>query len=297
MHQQVLGDGEPRGRPGRDGVGRDGGGRDGGGRDGGGRDGGGHHAGDGRSARVSPVPVHARRRHGSPTGAGERPSPIDSEAAVTYGTRTDEEPAAPMTFPFADADPKVRRRLLMRSGLRIVLTSAVLLVVYYSIPLADLSGGTALLAFVACVITFLGVVAWQVQAIVSAPYPNLRAAEAVGMAVPLLIVLFALVYQSMSDAQPGTFSQPLSRTGALYFTITVLATVGFGDIVPTTDGARLLVSAQMVLDLLLVGVVLRVLTHAASRARASAGGGRPAGRRPAGRRRRRRRTTPAGAGG
>ena len=34
----------------------------------------------------------------------------------------------------------------------------------------------------------------------------------------------------MAASDPAGFSQPLDRTTALYFTMTVLATVGFGDI-------------------------------------------------------------------
>jgi hypothetical protein len=54
----------------------------------------------------------------------------------------------------------------------------------------------------------------------------------------------------------------MSRVGALYFTVTVFATVGFGDIVPVTDAARIVVMVQMVGDLVLVGVGVRVLLGA-----------------------------------
>jgi voltage-gated potassium channel len=64
------------------------------------------------------------------------------------------------------------------------------------------------------------------------------------------------------------FSQPsLTRMDALYFTITVFATVGFGDITPTAQTSRLLVTVQMVLDLVLIGVVIRVFLSAVDRAR------------------------------
>ena len=37
---------------------------------------------------------------------------------------------------------------------------------------------------------------------------------------------------------------------------TVLSTVGFGDITPRTDPTRVMVSIQMLLDLVLIGVVV-----------------------------------------
>ena len=39
--------------------------------------------------------------------------------------------------------------------------------------------------------------------------------------------------------------------------------MGFGDITPRTDAASLIVSAQMLLDLAIIGVVVRLLLNAA----------------------------------
>lgn len=48
--------------------------------------------------------------------------------------------------------------------------------------------------------------------------------------------------------------------GAMYFTVTVAVTVGFGDIVAQTDLARLLVTIQMVLDVgVFVGIVRAIV--------------------------------------
>ena len=49
----------------------------------------------------------------------------------------------------------------------------------------------------------------------------------------------------------------------MYFTITVFSTVGFGDITPRTDSWRILVSIQMLLDLVIIGAVVRILINAA----------------------------------
>jgi hypothetical protein len=50
---------------------------------------------------------------------------------------------------------------------------------------------------------------------------------------------------------------------ALYFTITTFATVGYGDITPTTNATRMLVSFQMLLDVVALGVIVRLLFGAA----------------------------------
>ena len=77
---------------------------------------------------------------------------------------------------------------------------------------------------------------------------------------------------------PGAFSEPLRRTDALYFTITVFATVGFGDIAPVTAGARVVTMVQMLGDLLVVGLVLHLMVgavRAGLRRRAAASAGVP----------------------
>jgi voltage-gated potassium channel len=57
----------------------------------------------------------------------------------------------------------------------------------------------------------------------------------------------------------------LTRSSALYFTVTVFSTVGFGDITAKTDVARLVVTVQMLADLAVVAVVIRLILGAATR--------------------------------
>jgi voltage-gated potassium channel Kch len=76
----------------------------------------------------------------------------------------------------------------------------------------------------------------------------------------------------MQRASPDSFSHSLTRTDALYFTVTTFTTVGYGDITATSQSARLVVTAQMLLDLLALGLGVRVLLGAVQLARQ----GRPA---------------------
>jgi hypothetical protein len=67
----------------------------------------------------------------------------------------------------------------------------------------------------------------------------------------------------MAKADDGNFNvHTLTRTDSLYFTVTVFATVGFGDINATSQAARVLVTVQMVLDLIVLGLGIRVFTSA-----------------------------------
>jgi voltage-gated potassium channel len=55
---------------------------------------------------------------------------------------------------------------------------------------------------------------------------------------------FALVYLSFRTGEP--FTQPItSLTTAIYFSITTISTVGYGDFAPKSDGARIVVSTEI----------------------------------------------------
>jgi hypothetical protein len=72
----------------------------------------------------------------------------------------------------------------------------------------------------------------------------------------------------MAANHPANFStHPLTRTDTLYFTVTVFITVGFGDITAASQSARLVVTAQMLLDLVALGLLVRAFVGAVQIAR------------------------------
>ncbi|MFD3542557.1 potassium channel family protein [Streptomyces sp. NPDC058662] len=154
-----------------------------------------------------------------------------------------------------------RRRLLVPVGhaLRSAASAAVLTALFYVAPLDSGFGALTLLCLALGLLLFGGLVAWQVSRIANSRHPRLRAMEALATAVPLFLVLFASAYFLLSAQLPESFTEPLSRTDSLYFTVTVFATVGFGDIAATTQAARALTTGQMIADLIVVGVVAKVL--------------------------------------
>jgi voltage-gated potassium channel len=166
---------------------------------------------------------------------------------------------------FLELPKKARRRLVVRSLMRVFWINVLLFGLYCVLPLRRISGFGTLVLFVGGLVVFAVAVLRQVQSIAAADYPRLRAIVGIGTAVPLLIVVFSAVYTAMSFHHPAIFSESLNRLDSLYFTITVLATVGFGDIVPKTDLTRLVVTLQMVFDLALVGVVVKALSSAVGR--------------------------------
>jgi len=160
-----------------------------------------------------------------------------------------------------------RRRAWLRTGAVLTLAWVVLIGVYYLIPdglLPDRhSGVAAVLRLGAGIALFVAILVTQARRITGAELPELRAVEALGVVIPLFLVVFATVYLSMTKGSPGMFSEQLNHTRALYFAVTVFSTVGFGDITPKTDLAMIIVSVQMLLDLVIIGAVVRLLLNAA----------------------------------
>jgi voltage-gated potassium channel len=151
---------------------------------------------------------------------------------------------------------------VLRALLRASLTSTVLVVLYYKLPLTGALNASTVVLLLAGLVLFAGVITWQVRAILRSQYPALRAIEALAAAIPLFLLVFAAAYVKLADAQAHAFTEPLNRTDALYFTITVFSTVGFGDIAPVATAARVTTMVQMLGDLLVVGLVLRVMLGA-----------------------------------
>ncbi|NGN62632.1 two pore domain potassium channel family protein [Streptomyces sp. A7024] len=166
---------------------------------------------------------------------------------------------------YEDLPRASRRRLLRRAVLRPALTVTCILGLYFAAPSADrFTAGTALMLG-GGLLLLAGIIAWQTRAISRSPYPRLRAIETLALAVPAFLVLFAAAYFLMGDSDPSAFSERMSRTDALYFTITVFATVGFGDIVPRSDPARILTMVQMLGNLVVLGLVVQIVLDAVKR--------------------------------
>jgi voltage-gated potassium channel len=167
--------------------------------------------------------------------------------------------------------------------LRVVLSVALLLTAYYLIPTKAAVDDSDLPFLIVELAVFGVIVGIQVPAIVKAKYPVLRAIEALATTVALFLLIFARIYLSNSLVNPDSFTQQLDQTTALYFTVTVFATVGFGDIVAATNSMKLLVTVQMLLNLAVFGLVIKLMTSAAQRgvARRQATVQAPSGQGPA----------------
>ena len=166
-----------------------------------------------------------------------------------------------------DLPPAQRRRLIAGAVLRTVLIAAVLVILYYLLPLDRPWASDTAVRLLIGLLVVAAVVIWAVRIITGARYPGLRAAEALALVLPFFLLLFASTYFVLERNSAASFTQPLTRTDALYFTVTVFSTVGFGDITAKSEAARVVLIVQMLGDLVLLGAGVRVLLGAVSRGR------------------------------
>src|ERR1700733_7266084 len=169
------------------------------------------------------------------------------------------------TGPRPEARPPFRR--IVRSALRAVGSTVALVTIYYLLPFDRTSTGGAAAILVLGLVLLVGLVAFQVRSIIRSRFPALRAVEALATSVPLFLLLFAGSYLVLSTISARSFGQSLTHTDALYFTVTVFSTVGFGDITAKTEAARLVVTSHMTADLPIMGLGIRVIFGAVTRSR------------------------------
>jgi voltage-gated potassium channel len=157
----------------------------------------------------------------------------------------------------------IQRRLVTVALLRALATTILLVTLYYVLPLRAMSGVPAAVVFTVGLLVLLAAAGWQVRTVLLSPNPAVRAIEGVAATAPLFLLLFAATYYILAQSHPGSFNvQRLDRTDALYFAVTVFTTVGFGDITATSQTSRIVVTLQMILDLIVLGLGVRVFLGA-----------------------------------
>jgi voltage-gated potassium channel len=183
-------------------------------------------------------------------------------------------PAGTAPHDQAEARPSTGR--ITWTVLRVTGSVAALVAVYYLLPLDHSSTPVAVTILLIGLAGFIVLVAVQVRLIIRSPFPGLRAIESLATSVPLFLLLFAGTYVALAALSAGSFGGHLSHTDGLYFTVTVFSTVGFGDITAKTQTARLLVTGQMIADLIILGIAIKIIVGAVKRGRAGRADGRTA---------------------
>lgn len=169
----------------------------------------------------------------------------------------------PTTNTPAETRPPIHS--MVSGGLRALGTTVALVAIYYLLPLDHTSTWIAATTLIIGLVALIALVIFQVRWIIGAQFPGLRAVESLATSLPLFLLLFAGTYVVMASVSTSNFGEKLTHTDALYFAMTVLTTVGFGDITAKSEGARLLVTGQMATDLIILGIGAKIILGAVTR--------------------------------
>ncbi|MCL3819327.1 ion channel [Aeromicrobium wangtongii] len=142
-------------------------------------------------------------------------------------------------------------------------TAVALLLVYFAVPVTWDSPPAVI--GISLVLTFAGLIllarmmVLEVRAVRDGT--TRRSDRAVAMMLMLVVVAFAMTFYLMELFAPGQISGLRTRIDALYFTVSTMATVGFGDVHATGQAARAVVSALIVFTAVVVASLLRTHTR------------------------------------
>ncbi|MFN8017458.1 MAG: ion channel [Acidimicrobiales bacterium] len=152
---------------------------------------------------------------------------------------------------------------MARTLLGSLLPPIALLALYFVIPFdgSHWIAGAAL--GIAAALAVLPLTFRRLTRIRTSDFPVREALQAVSMIASLVIVAFAISYYSIADGTNG-FPGIHTKLDAIYFTTVTTATVGYGDITPTSQTARAVVTGHILLNITLIGASFRLLSRAAS---------------------------------
>ncbi|MBI4933040.1 MAG: two pore domain potassium channel family protein [Actinobacteria bacterium] len=151
-----------------------------------------------------------------------------------------------------------------RGLLRLCAVAVGLGVVYALIPLQDDRWGLGVGVGLVVLLAIVPFTVRRAAAIEQAAQPMFAAAEAVLIVVAMLVFAFSSAYLAI-DGRGVQFEGLDTKIDALYFTVTTLSTVGYGDVHAVGQLARVAVTVQIVVDLTLLAVSVRAIIGAARR--------------------------------
>jgi voltage-gated potassium channel len=142
----------------------------------------------------------------------------------------------------------------MAPWFRLFAGTVLLVTVYFAVPLrADGNLVSRLVLTLIALALSVFLIAREIRKAPQAPLWSLALALVTGL------LTFALADYLIAISAPGEFVQLSTRLDALYFAVTTLATVGFGDVHAQSQFARAAVTIQMVFNIVVIASGGRIL--------------------------------------
>ena len=136
-------------------------------------------------------------------------------------------------------------------------------VLYYVLPMKGRLWPIGAIAGPAAAVALAPLTRRHLRRVLVSERPLVDGALALALIAVVLILGFATTYWILATQSPDEFVGITTKTDALYFTVTVLATVGFGDVHPIGQVARVITTVNMLTNIVILAFSVRVLTWAA----------------------------------
>ncbi|WP_189025837.1 potassium channel family protein [Nocardia rhizosphaerihabitans] len=146
------------------------------------------------------------------------------------------------------------------------------LLLYYSAPLNgvfeldDWPGHVlGVVGFVAGVAGLIWLVWRRIEHYLNAPPSAGGRVDGVLLLLCIVCVVFSLFYYRLQQQQPDQFAGLVTRTDALYYTMSTLGTIGYGDVHAVGQVARIATMVQIAFDLVVIGTLATIVTSSVTR--------------------------------
>jgi hypothetical protein len=137
------------------------------------------------------------------------------------------------------------------------------IVLYYVLPMRGRLWPIGAIAGPAAAIALAPLTRRHLRRVLVSDRPLVDVVLALALIAVVLILGFATTYGILATQSSEEFVGIATKTDALYFTVTVLATVGFGDVHPVGQVARGLTTVNMLTNIVILAFSVRLLTWAA----------------------------------
>jgi voltage-gated potassium channel len=137
-----------------------------------------------------------------------------------------------------------------------------LLGVYFAVPVERQSSVTVLVANIAvavvCLVVAGGIFYREFRRMLRGEELSMTGLQLL-MVLEVVMLMFALVYYSLAIHQPHQMAGIETRIDALYFSVTTVSTVGYGDVHAAGQFARVVTTVQLVFDVVFIAAFARLL--------------------------------------
>jgi voltage-gated potassium channel len=148
-----------------------------------------------------------------------------------------------------------------RRWLRLLVVLGLTMTAFFTLPISTEMHGAEWVRAAAGVLAIALLVVLVLRQVQLQVHDPERRIDGLLVAIVIGVTTFALVFYAIAMHQPDQFSGMSTRIDALYYTMTTLLTVGYGDIYAKGQLARGLVLVAMVFNVVVIATAATTLSN------------------------------------